>query len=148
MIVTRDPAFWGWVIDHPQVAGSLQGLSPDVFANLAQSEWVKPFASENGGYLFLQMDGLGRVWEVHAVFRPEGWGREASETGKAALDAFDWQLITTSELPSGFTAPRSFGFRPTGGFEPSPLGPLRTWMLTRAAWEASPARRRKCPLSS
>lgn len=140
--VERDPAFWRGIVGHPDVAPSLHALSPETFSNLAACEWVKPYASAHGGYLFLQQDGLGRVWEVHAVFTPEGWGREATESGKRALADFDWQLITTSEMPGGFTAPRSFGFRPAGEFEPSPLGPLRTWILTRAAWEASPARRR------
>lgn len=141
-MINRDPGFWGRIVSHPDVAPSLGLLKPEVFAGLAESEWVYPFASRNGGYLFLQQDGLGRVFEVHAVFTPDGWGREATRTGVEALSSFDWQVVTTSEIAGRFRPPLSFGFRPAGGFEPSPLGPLRTWILTRAAWEASPAYRR------
>lgn len=146
-MINRDPEFWRGVADHPQVKDALVGLGVDVFASLAESEWVRPYASDNGGYVFLQQDGIGRIWEVHAVFTPAGRGREAVECAMAALDSFDWQVITTSELRGGFSPPVSFGFRAAGDFEPSPFGPLRTWFLTRRAWETSPARRRKCPLS-
>ena len=150
----RDPAFWRWVFDHPAVkphAGL--GLSVDFEPLLADAR-VTPLRAVNGGYLFVQLDGLGRVRELHSLFRPEGWGREALLAGKAALAAVfaaGAQVVTTYEARGNRRSqpPLSFRFQPAGDFAPDPLtkAELRTWVLTRSAWEGSPAYRRSisCP---
>lgn len=102
---------------------------------------VRTVESPNGGYFLVQLDPLGRTWELHAAFKPQGWGREAHGLLKAALrDLEGWDVILASEVAGNWRsrAPKSFGFRPAGPF----AGQYRTWILTRAAWEASPARRR------
>ena len=79
------------------------------------------------------------------MFVPEGWGREANSVLKHALRT----LFVTAQVivnydngKPGCRTPRSFGFRPTGGSTDTAFGPLSSWVLTRAAWEASPAYRR------
>lgn len=134
----RDPAFWRRVTSHRSVAPYLGGLF-DV--EHVRNPIVKPLRSENGGYLFVRIDGLGRVWDLHAAFLPAGWGREAAGALKAALEHLSgWQVVSVSEVEGNWRSrpPRSFGFRPAGPLS----GGYRSWILTRDAWEASPARRR------
>lgn len=126
---TRDPDFWA------------ERCEPGLDLGFLSSDRVTPLASENGGYFFVRIDGLGRVFDLHAAFKPAGWGKEASATLKASLRLLmGWQVISVSEVEDNWRSrpPRSFGFRPAGGFS----GGYRSWILTREAWEASPARRR------
>jgi hypothetical protein len=132
----RSPAFWQGVADHPEVSPTAA-----FDASIIVHPRVMPLASEHGGYLFVQIDGLGRVWDLHAAFLPAGWGREASEALKAALRRLEgWMVVSVSEVDGNWRSrpPRSFGFRPAGPFE----GGYRSWILTRDAWERSPVRRR------
>lgn len=125
----RDLAFWSQVI------------TPQTDLGFLQSPFVLPLRSEHGGYLLARLDALGRVWDLHAAYTPLGWGREAHAALKAVLRRLDdWQLINVSEVEGNRRSrpPLSFGFRPAG---PMQAG-FRTWFLTRAAWEASPASRR------
>jgi hypothetical protein len=125
----RSPTFWASVCE------------PGLDLAFLASERVTPLRSDNGGYLFVNLDGLGRVWDLHAAFLPAGWGREASATLKAALEHLgDWQIITSAEVEDNPRSrpPLSFGFRPASGFS----GGFRSWFLTRSAWDQSPARRR------
>lgn len=120
---------------------------PGVIEALVASPNVIALHSANGGFLFATLDPLQRVHELHALYRPEGWGRETNRTLKAALKAvFGWGsfLIIVSEVGGNWRSrpPRSFGFRPAGEFAPAHGFEIRTWTLSRAAWEASPARRR------
>ena len=149
--VERDPAFWTIVAAHPAVQGAILGIAPETIGELAVREGVLPLASRHGGYLFARADALGFVVELHTLFTPEGWGREAVIAGIEALNAvflLGYQVVTTFEME---TNPRSrppvtAGFVQAGDWRETPLGQLRMWVLTRAGWEASPAarRRRRC----
>lgn len=124
----RDPTLWTFV-------------DPALDWSFLTSPAVTPLRSEHGGYLFVRLDALGRVLDLHAAFQRAGWGKEASRTLKAALRLLTgWQIITVAEDAANPRSrpPLSFGFRPAGPFE----GGYRSWFLTRTAWEASPARRR------
>jgi len=116
-------------------------------AEIVQHPTVTPLRAEHGGFLFVAQGGLGRVYELHTLFTPEGWGREVAAAAKSAFrHMFDGgaQIVTTYEVEGWFRSrpPRSFGFRPVGDFAPSPFGSLRTWILTADAWAGSPACRR------
>jgi len=140
----RSAGFWQAIVDHPQVAHIKMGLPLDM-ADLVAHERVVPLASENGGFLFCQLDGLGRVFELHTMFRPEGWGREVASSAKEAFAAMfvrGAQVITTFEVDGWAAPPLSFGWRPAGEFAETDIGSVRTWVLTRVDWETSPARRR------
>jgi hypothetical protein len=140
--VERDPAFWREVFDHPEVGGVLRGYDVDIGPALAHDA-VIPFASQHGGYLFVRLDVLSRVYEIHAAYTPEGRGREAHEALKEALETIKADVIVAMETDNPMSRPPlTFGFRAVGEFEPSPIGDVRTWVLTRDAWEASQARRR------
>lgn len=150
MTPNRDPAFWRWVTQSPEVQS--QPLMGGDISTLLQNQFVTPLASANGGYLFGRMDGLGRVFELHAMFRREGWGREALTTLKAALVHIDADVILATEIDGNWRSrpPKSFGFTTAADFAPTPYGPqARTWILTRERWTASPAyRRHQCLKSS
>lgn len=149
--VERDPRFWTWVAQHPAAQGALMGLSPQDVGAFVVNPRVLPVASDNGGYLFGALDALGRAFELHALYRPEGWGREAHGALREALagifEGADLILALEREDDPRSRAPRTFGFVPMGEFAPSPIGPARNWYLTRKAWEGSPARQRtlRCP---
>ena len=143
----RDPSFWRAVIDHPQVKPHVTlGHAFDV-APLVASARVLPLASENGGFLMVQLDGIGRVFELHTMFRPEGWGREVLLALKDACEMMfcerGAQIITTYEVATNKRSqpPKTFRFQPAGDFEPCDYGDFRSWVLTKADWLTSPARR-------
>ena len=108
-----------------------------------------PLASDNGGWFIGAMDGLGLVGEIHAIYRPAGWGREAAQAGKEAMDwAFRvFQVLVVHEIESNpHSRPAiSAGFVLAGDWQHTAVGKIRMWVLTRAAWETSPMHRRmKC----
>lgn len=150
MALERDPDFWIGVAGHPQVAPYvLFGHSALSVGDVVQHPRTRPFRSEHGGYLLIQLDGLGKVYELHSLFTPEGWGREASSTAKYAFTTIfeEAALVVTYQVEDNPRSkpPVSFGFRPAGEFTDSPeIGRNRTWYLTREAWNASPVRRRQC----
>ena len=120
------------------------GLPVDV-GGMAMHDSITPLASENGGFLFCRLDGLGRVFELHTLFTPEGWGREVSASAKEAfahMFAAGARVITTFEVEGWSAPPLSFGWRAVGEFDETDIGPVRTWVLTLEAWEGSPAHRR------
>jgi hypothetical protein len=150
--VERDPAFWERVASHPAVAPTLSGMDPAMVGRLAADGDVLPLASAHGGFLFVRRDGAGFVCELHTLFTPEGWGREALAAGILAIEAVwitGYQAVITFEPqvnPRG-RPPRTFGFARAGDWRETPIGPLRLWILSRQAWDASPAKRRSvCPL--
>jgi hypothetical protein len=140
--INRSEAFWRPITEHPAIKHHLDlGTGVDWLPTVLASDDVLPLASSHGGYFLHRLDPYGHLWDLHAAFSPEGWGRVANATLKAALLFLPaWQLVTASEVGGNWRSrpPKSFGFRPAGPLE----GWSRTWFLTRSAWEASPARRR------
>lgn len=135
----RDPGFWEAVASHPAVGPHMGGRVD--WAALVGNPAIMPFACEGGGYIIARLDALGRAWDLHAAFRPEGWGRTANAALKAALNRLGpWAIITATEVEGNWRSrpPRSFGFRPAEAGRDG----YRTWVLTREAWERSPAKRR------
>ncbi len=147
--IERDPAFWTRVAAHPEVTPMLMGLPAEKVGALAGRPDMLPFASDHGGFLFGRLDALGFVCELHTLFTPEGWGREALTAGVQALEAvwaLGYQSILTFEVRANARSkpPRTFGFVQAADWRATPLGDLRLWTLTPTAWNASPARRLKC----
>jgi len=79
------------------------------------------------------------------MFTPSGLGLEANAVLKHSLRTLFYTahliLVTETENPRS-RPPLSFGFRPSGEPTATTIGPLKTWVLTRTAWERSPAYRR------
>jgi hypothetical protein len=149
--IERDPRFWTAVAAHPAVSGAVLGLAPERIGELAARPDMLPLAATHGGFLFARMDAMGFVAELHTLFTPEGWGREAMTAGVMALNALwltGYQVLTTFEVEANRMSrpPITFGFQRAGDWRETPVGRLRMWILTRAGWEASPAstRRRRC----
>lgn len=140
----RDPVFWGRIFRDPDVVPTLFGQAPESVIALLQNPSVMPLATEHGGFMFISRCGFGRVWELHTAYTREGWGREVHRAGKAALRrmfADGAQIIFTHEQIESWRTrpPKSFGFRPEGEPFAHEFGVFRLWLLTREAWEASPA---------
>lgn len=145
--VERDAAWWLAVLSHPEVKRTLYGERPETVANFVHLATVTPIAAEHGGFLFSQIDALGQVLELHAAFTPEGWGREVNSAGKAALEmvfAGPCALVTACEVRDNpqCRLPKSFGFTAAGDWVETALGETRLSVLTKAAWLASPAKKR------
>lgn len=135
-MICRDPAFWRPICEHPAVKPHVSlGFEGDWLTPVLESRRCLPWASVNGGYFLFQADFNDRVWDLHAAFRPEGWGREAHDLLIAVLACPIWSLMTVTEVEGNWRSrpPRSFGFRQAGPC---------LWFLTRAAWEQSPAFKR------
>lgn len=147
-MINRDVEFWDSVARHPEVAPNIFcGMDILSLSPLIDDERNKPFASEHGGVIFVSVDHLGMVWEMHTLYTPEGWGREiatnarifASEIFKAAS-----MLITHEQEENWRTSPpKSHGWRPAGEYKDVGLPKrLKLWTLTREAWVASPVGRK------
>jgi hypothetical protein len=151
--VERDPAFWEAVAAHPALAEMPLGLPPGTVGAIAARDDVLPLAAEHGGFFFRKTEPLGFVAELHSLFSPEGWGREALTAGTEAIHLVwlcGYQAVITLEVQANARSrpPRTFGFSCCGDWRETPHGNLRMWMLTRAAWEASPVAKRRnnqCP---
>lgn len=143
----RDLAFWTDVYEHPQVKPHV-GLGHDLDLSLIlDNPAALPLRAEHGGFIFVRLDNLGRVYELHTLFKPEGWGREVLQALKEAVTeifAGGGQIITTYDVEGNWRSrpPKTFRFQPCGDYAPALGVSLRTWVLTRDAWEASPARLR------
>lgn len=145
--IERDPAFWVGIASHPEVAGALLGQPAELIGRLISDPKVLPLAAEHGGFVFTQLDAFGFVRELHTLFTEEGWGREVHAAGKEALQSVfsgPCSVVTTYQMRDNPPSqpPRSFGFVATADFVATDLGDARSWLLTKAAWLASPARRR------
>lgn len=145
--IERDPEFWRGILAHPDVRHVMRGIDPGAALDaVIRNSTVQPVAAEHGGWLFVQMDPFGRVFDLHAAFTPEGCGREAVDTLKHGLEALNPDccfVFETDDEPRS-RPPLSFGFRRSGvpHYEPMLGTNVTTWVLTREAWEASPVRRR------
>ena len=152
----RDPAFWSAIANHPMVRPAIivSGELPDM-AKMVSDPKVWPLASEHGGFLFFQRDALAQVFELHTLYSPEGWGREVTDAAHQAFPLLflrGAQIVFTVEVRTNQRSrpPLSHGWRAAGpfAFAAELAAEVRAWVLTQAAWEASPARRRLCRLSS
>lgn len=138
----RSPEFWRELVAHPDLAHVNEGMTSDI-GEMVGRDNIIPMASENGGYLFCQVDPLGRVYDLHAAYKPEGRGREASSALKASLDALGADVVIVAETRNPMSRPpRSFGFRVAADWRNSSVGDIRTWSVTLADWRRSPAYRR------
>lgn len=146
--IERDPSFWLEVATHPEVAPRiLRGQDPAWLANLVRSPLVAPIAAPHGGFLFRQLDGLAFTYELHTLFTPEGWGREVAQAARQAFDhVFESgaHIVHTLEQTDWWRSrpPKTHGWRPCAPGRETPFGPMRAWMLTADAWNASPVGRR------
>lgn len=140
----RNPEFWRDLLEQPDVRAAMRGLDSSIGVDaVIGNQSVLPFASENGGYIFVRMDPFGTIYDLHALYSTEGRGREAHGALKAALDRVNADLIVAFETDDTHSRPPlSFGFKAAGECRHTSLGPVRTWILTREAWEASKARAR------
>jgi hypothetical protein len=144
----RDGAFWQSIAEHPDVSPTIfLGGQRMEFADVVGHPRVIPMACQSGGLLFYQLDGLGRVYEFHAMFTPDAWGREAAAAFRASYEEVRSRgadLLVAYEVEGHWRsrAPRSHGWRPAGEFAPTPLGRLRAWTLRMSDWQQSPAYRR------
>lgn len=145
--IERDPAWWAAIAAHPGLAEILGTILPAAIGAVALQPNALPMAAEHGGFIFLRLDALGFVAELHTLFTPEGWGREALEAGIQAINAVwlcGFQSIVTLEVQANRRSrpPVSFGFTRAGDWRDSPIGAVRLWTLSREAWAQSPGIRR------
>jgi hypothetical protein len=113
---------------------------------LVVREDILPLASKNGGFILRRLDSFGLALELHTLFTPAGWGREVASAAKAMfVTAFETAtlIVTHETIHPQSRPPLSYGWKPLGGGE-SLIGPIRLWILTKDAWETSPAGRRLC----
>lgn len=144
----RDPDFWRAVADHPMVEHIKFGHEVDV-GELAERRDILPLASQNGGFLLRQLDAFGLAFELHTLFTPEGWGREVAEAAKDMFETIFAQaalIITHETTHPQSKPPLSYGWKRAGEGE-SEIGEVGLWILTKEAWEQSPAGRRRCRYS-
>lgn len=146
--VERDSGFWENVASHPALAGATMGLDPFAIGAIAKRQDVLPLAAEHGGFIFAKTDTLGFVCELHTLFTPDGWGREVVMAGIEALNLVwlcGYHIVTTFEVESNPKSrpPKTFGFVQAGDWRETLIGNIRLWTLSRTAWEASPASKRR-----
>lgn len=147
----RNGAFWNAVSLHPDVAPWVwMGVDPVDLSDLVKRPDVLPLASEHGGFVFVEGDP--GEYELHTMYRPEGWGREVTAAAHEAFEALflrGAELVRTLEVETNRRSrpPLSHGWRPASAFVHAPnlAANVRTWVLTRDAWNTSPVRRRLCP---
>ena len=144
--IERDPAFWERVA--ADLTDTVRGLSPQFVGAMCALDGVMPLASERGGFIFVRRDECGFVCELHTLYHPSAWGtREITVSAKQAFNAVfiaGYQVVTTLEVQANRHSqpPRSYGFVQAGDWRDSLVGAVRMWVLTRAAWQASPCNRR------
>lgn len=142
-MINRDASFWDEIAQHPEVSPHVfMGRKPDTLSPIVEHPGVLPLSSQNGGLLFIGIDPLGMVRELHTMYRPEGWGREVAVNSKAFIaQAFEeCSLITTNEQEGYWRSqpPKCQGWVSSGDFREVGLGKrLRLWVLTKEAFFAS-----------
>jgi hypothetical protein len=147
MLDARDPVFWEAIASHPEVWPHVSlGQQIDV-GRFVQNHLVTPFRYDGGGFLLVRLDALGRVYELHTMFTPDAWGRAVNVAAKAMFRQMfaHADVIVTHEAEGWWRSrpPKSFGFVRASDFRPTPYGKaLSTWVLTKSAWDASPAARK------
>lgn len=147
-MINRDVDFWDSVARHPEVAPHIFcGLDILSLSPLIDDERNRPFASKHGGVIFVSVDHLGMVWEMHTLYTPEGWGREVAVNGKGFVQELfkEASMILTHEQEDNWRTvpPKSHGWKAAGDYTEAGLPKrLKLWILTREAWFASPVGRK------
>lgn len=144
--IEREPEFWENIARHPACRFAIKGMTPEQVGLTVQHPAVTPFATDHGGWVFSGFGGVGLVVELHALYEPAGWGKEAAQALKEALCI----VFRTAHVVVAYQvaanphsrAPLSFGFVDAGEWQATRLGVMRAMVLTRTAWESSPAHRR------
>lgn len=152
LITDKRPAkFWNEIESDPGIATATLGNAMSL-AELAAHPSVSTFTGPNGGYLAIDLiPPQGRFVEIHSIFRPAGWGREALQIARETCQILFERgvvLITTFQPESEWRSkpPASFGFRPISEFVPIAgfSKNARTFILTKDMWLSSPASKRIC----
>lgn len=151
-MINRDVSFWDSIASHADVAPAVFMNCPiQSLALLISNEKNEPFSSQNGGVLFVKTDHLGAIYEMHTMFRPEGWGREVAVTGAKALHHIFTKalLVFTYEQEGHWQSrpPKSHRWKSSGEFIDQGLSKrLKLWYLTRDDWLSSPVGKKiRCP---
>ena len=143
-MINRSADFWDSVAFDPDVAPFVFMDAPrQSLSVLVGDESNEPFASDNGGVLFVKTDHLGSIYEMHTMFRPEGWGREVAITGAKALHhIFSKALLVFTYEQEGHwqsRPPKSHRWKSSGEFIDQGLSKrLKLWYLTRDDFLSSP----------
>lgn len=149
-MICRDASWWEGIAAHPQVAPHVfMGLPAVSLAPLVEPVASYPMASINGGLIFAPLDNLGFVYELHTLYKPEGWGREvhahAKECFREMMEGASIIVTHEQEGSAHTRPPLSFGWRTSSGFREVGLPKrLRMWVLTKEAWQSSPVGRKLC----
>lgn len=149
-MICRDTSWWDGIANHEAVAPHVfMGLPAVTLAPLVEPENSFPMASINGGLIFAPLDNLGFVFELHTLYKPEGWGREvhahAKECFRQMMERASIIVTHEQEGSSQTRPPLSFGWKSSGIFREVGLPKrLRMWVLTKEAWESSPVGRKLC----
>lgn len=147
-MLNRDVSFWDSIASHPEVGPSIfLGIEPVSLAPLVEPEDHLPMASENGGLIFSPVDHLGMIYEMHTLYKPEGWGREVAIFSRLAIDeAFNRaSIIVTHEQEGNWRSkpPRSHCWQSSDDYRDVGLPVrLRMWYLTKERWLSSPSRKK------
>lgn len=131
------------VASHPQVRHVLSGMDASGLDAVIHAPNIA-MAFEHGGFIFVPADSFKRVYELHTLFKPEGWGKPVFYAARQAFDRmFEvCDLIVTHETRHPQSKPpKTFRFEPVGDFAWTAMGEARLWMLSREAWMNSPARK-------
>lgn len=140
--IERDRVWWQRIACHPEVydaIGGAAGVSSLLWA--VGQPGVMPIADDHGGYVFAEI--RPGVLELHSLFTPEGWGREAMRAGNHALGFVFSRgagCVITYEIEGNPRSrpPKRAGFASQGAWVEGALGQMRMWILTADAWGASP----------
>lgn len=141
----RSRVFWSWVSEDEDVQRhALKGAELSHVMVLVEDLSNVVATAQHGGFIFRSMDGYGFCFELHTLFRREGWGREVAEAARQAFgQLFEGvtSLVVTEEQDGHWRSrpPRSHGWKAASDdFKPSPAGPVRIWYLSKLNWLSSP----------
>lgn len=143
-MINRSPEFWDGVAFHEEVAPFVfMGGEKQSLYSLVDDVRNVPFASENGGVLFVKTDHLGSIYEMHTMFTPAGWGREVAVTGAQALhNIFETAVMVFTYEQEGHwrsRPPKAHRWKSSGEFVDHGFSKrLKMWYLTRDDWLSSP----------
>lgn len=147
-MIQQDHRFWDEIAQHPEVAPHVfVDREPETLQPLLSMPGTIAMASENGGIIFMTRDPLGMVYEMHTLYRPEGWGREVAIAAKQFMQEMfkAASVIVTQEQEGNWRScpPKSHGWQVAGEYCSVGLSKrLRMWVLTKQSWITSPVGRK------